>query len=140
MRSNLSKIVRSEFHKLMRENFPFFEKINKQEVISSGNILYRWSFADDKYFFIHLQIHKNEDWFTLNIASSKDKNLGTHDADMNLSYGSEFIRFNNIEKKRNEYTDHWFMTDSEREYKRAKDSKLKKIHGYKAKVPLHLKK
>jgi hypothetical protein len=110
MRSRLAKAVREEFGEIMERNFPEFERISVNDVVSSGNVLYRTRIGENLYGFIMLQFHRRRDAFTINVNISRDENSGTASADLTMAPEFPILR---IHKLWGQEGDFWFNSPAE---------------------------
>ena len=70
MRAPLAKAVRKEFATRLKEVVPEFVEA-KGENIPPGDRLFLWEVSDELRFYLLLQFHPYEDWFTLEVAVSR---------------------------------------------------------------------
>lgn len=70
MHSDISAAVRQEFHSRLGATLPHFAVSNELDT-PPGSVLYRWAARDDLVFFLLLQFHRREEWFTVEIAWSR---------------------------------------------------------------------
>jgi len=70
MRAPLAKAVRREFGLRLTEVVPQFAEV-KGESIPPGDRLYVWEASPGLRFYLLLQFHPHEDWFTLEVAISQ---------------------------------------------------------------------
>ena len=110
MRARLAKSVRKDFDDLMRRNFPSFERITENEVVSTGNALYRARIGANLFGAIMLQFHRRRDWFTINVAISRDENLLTANADLSIPQEFPILR---IQKLWGQAGDFWLNLPEE---------------------------
>lgn len=69
MRSELGKAVRRRFHEQLKVKLGQFEEVKpEQSEIATGSRLYRWRVGHNLDFYLLLQMHHTEDWFTLELA------------------------------------------------------------------------
>lgn len=70
MRAPLAKIVRKEFSARLAAVAPQFSE-TKEENIPPGDRLYAWEVLPTLRFYLLLQFHQYEDWFTLEVGVSR---------------------------------------------------------------------
>jgi len=70
MRSAVARAVRNRFASRLRDEIPQFKEWGDENV-SSGDRLCRWQVAPGLTFYIMLQFHRLEDWFTVELAWSR---------------------------------------------------------------------
>lgn len=70
MRKELARATRRAFGARLSAVAPQFEEM-KGENVGPGSVLYAWQQRPGPVFYILLQFHRFEDWFTLELASSR---------------------------------------------------------------------
>lgn len=70
MRAPLAKLVRKEFGVRLKSVAPHFSEA-KGEDIPPGDRLFVWEVAPTVRFYLLLQVHQHEDWFTIELGISR---------------------------------------------------------------------
>jgi hypothetical protein len=68
MRSELGQAVRRQFRNRLREEIRHFDEVRAERQIGPGSRLYHWHVGPALDFYVLLQMHQQEDWFTLELA------------------------------------------------------------------------
>lgn len=72
MRSELGKAVRKRFGERLKEALSQFDAIKGEKQIAPGSSLYQWRLGPNLDFYLLLQVHHTEDWFTLELAWTRN--------------------------------------------------------------------